>query len=257
MYFDTHAHYDDHRFQKDQSKLFGAMRQAGVDAIVNCACDLKSCASTLKLTKDYDFVFGAVGVHPHGVKDLEEDAVYQLYNYACRSEKIVAIGEIGLDYHYDASPRDVQKDWFVEQIELAKEVELPIIVHSREAAKDTFDIIEGCDASEVGGVIHSYSGNLEMARAYVDMGFYLGIGGMLTFPDVKKILRVVEEIPLERLLLETDAPYLAPVPKRGERNDSRNLQYVAQKIAELKGITAEEVAKVTTENACRLLQVEL
>lgn len=257
MYFDTHAHYDDAKFKKDQQELFGALRRAGVDAVVNCASDLKSCASTLKLTKDYDFIFGAVGVHPHEVKDLEEDAVYQLYNYACRSEKIVAIGEIGLDYHYDFSPRDVQKDWFVEQIELAKEVELPIVVHSREAAKDTFDIIEATDASEVGGVIHSYSGNVEMAKAYVDMGFYLGIGGMVTFPDVKKILRVVEEIPLEHLLLETDAPYLAPVPNRGQRNDSRNLAYVAQKIAELKGITPEEVARVTSENACRLFQVEL
>lgn len=257
MYFDTHAHYDDPKFKADQKELLGAMRRAGVDAIINCASDMKSCGSTLKLAEEYDFVFGAVGVHPHAVKDLEEDDVYRLYNYACRSEKIVAIGEIGLDYHYDFSPRDIQKDWFVEQIELAKEVELPIIVHSREAAKDTFDIIEGCDAGEVGGVIHSYSGNLEMARAYVDMGFYLGIGGMVTFPDVKKILRVVEEIPLERLLLETDAPYLAPVPRRGERNDSRNLQYVAEKIAQLKGITAEEVARVTGENACRLFQVEL
>ncbi len=257
MYFDTHAHYDDPKFKKDQKELFGAMRRAGVDAIINCASDMKGCASTLKLVNEYDFVFGAVGVHPHAVKELEEEDVYQLYNYACRSEKIVAIGEIGLDYHYDFSPRDIQRDWFIEQIELAKEVELPIIVHSREAAKETFDIIEGCDASEVGGVIHSYTGNLEMAKAYVDMGFYLGIGGMVTFPDVKKILRVVEGIPLERLLLETDAPYLAPVPKRGERNDSRNLQYVAEKIAQLKGITAEEVARVTTENACRLFKIEL
>ena len=257
MYFDTHAHYDDPKFKKDLKELFGAMRLDGVVAVVNCASDMKSCSNTLKLTKDYNFVYGAVGVHPHAVKDLDEDDVDRLYNYATQSKKIVAIGEIGLDYHYDFSPRDLQRDWFIEQIELAKELELPIIVHSREAAKDTFDIIEGCDASEVGGIIHSYSGNLEMAREYVDMGFYLGIGGMLTFPDVKKILRVVEEIPLERLLLETDAPYLSPVPKRGQRNDSRNLKYVAERIAQLKGITAEEVEKVTTENACRVFNIKL
>ena len=145
----------------------------------------------------------------------------------------------------------------MEQIELAKEVELPIVVHSRDAAKDTYDIMEAADAGEVGGVVHCFAGSLEMAKAYVEMGFYLGIGGMLTFPDVKKILRVVEEIPLEHLLLETDAPYLAPVPNRGKRNDSRNLTYVAEKVAELKGITPEEVARVTRENACRLFQVEL
>ncbi len=257
MYFDTHAHYDDERFKGDQQELFGAMRQAGVDAIVNCASDLKSCQSTLKLAKEYEFVFAAVGVHPHEVGSLDEDAVQRLYQYACQTEKVVAIGEIGLDYHYDFSPRDVQRDWFVEQIELAKEVELPIIVHSREAAQDTFNVIEGSDAADVGGVIHSYSGDLPMARAYVDMGFYLGIGGMLTFPNVKKLLRVVEEIDLSHLLLETDAPYLAPVPRRGERNDSRNLRYVAEKIAEIKGISAEEVARVTSENACRLFQVAL
>lgn len=257
MYFDTHAHYDHEKFKKDQDELFSALRAAGVDAVVNCASDLKSCAATLKLTEKYDFVFGAIGVHPHEVEKLDEDAVYQLYNYACRSEKIVAIGEIGLDYHYDLSPRELQKDWFIEQIELAKEVELPIVVHSRDAAKETFDVLEAADAGEVSGVIHCYTGSLEMAKAYVDMGFYLGIGGMLTFPDVKKILRVVEEIPLEHLLLETDAPYLAPVPNRGTRNDSRNLVYVAEKIAELKGITAEEVARVTSQNACRLFQVEL
>lgn len=228
-----------------------------MEAVVNCASDLKSCAATLKLTEQYDFIFGAVGVHPHEVEKLDEDAVYQLYNYACRSEKIVAIGEIGLDYHYEFAPRELQKDWFVEQIELAKEVELPIVVHSRDAAKDTYDIMEAADAGEVGGVVHCFAGSLEMAKAYVEMGFYLGIGGMLTFPDVKKILRVVEEIPLEHLLLETDAPYLAPVPNRGKRNDSRNLTYVAEKVAELKGITPEEVARVTRENACRLFQVEL
>lgn len=256
-YFDTHAHYDSDRFKGDQRELLTALRAAGVAAVVNCASDLKSCTSTLKLTKEYDFVFGAVGVHPHEVKDLEVEDVDKLYGYACQSEKVVAIGEIGLDYHYDFSPREAQRDWFVEQIELAKEVELPIIVHSREAAKETFDIIEATEAAEVGGVIHAYSGNVEMAKAYVDMGFYLGIGGMVTFPDVKKILRVVQEMPLERLLLETDAPYLTPVPNRGQRNDSRNLVYVAEKIAALKGITPEEVVRVTTENACRLFQVTL
>ena len=168
----------------------------------------------------------------------------------------MAVGEIGLDYHYDFSPRDVQQEWFIEQIELAKELELPIIVHSRDAARDTFQIIKESRAGSVGGVIHSYTGGPELAQEYIRLGFYIGIGGMVTFPNVKKVIQTVQEIELERIVLETDCPYLAPVPNRGRRNDSRNLPYIAETIAKIKGIPVEDVARITYENAVRVFQME-
>ena len=206
--------------------------------------------------KTYDFLYGAMGVHPHSVKDLDVEAVSDLYRYCCGSDKVVAVGEIGLDYHYDFSPRDVQQEWFIEQIELAKELELPIIVHSRDAARDTFQIIKESRAGSVGGVIHSYTGGPELAQEYIRLGFYIGIGGMVTFPNVKKVIQTVQEIELERIVLETDCPYLAPVPNRGRRNDSRNLPYIAETIAKIKGIPVEDVARITYENAVRVFQME-
>lgn len=256
MYFDTHAHYDDEKFQQDQAAVLLSLKAAGVDHVVNCACDLDSCKDTLKLMKTYDFLYGAMGVHPHSVKDLDVEAVSDIYRYCCGSEKVIAVGEIGLDYHYDFSPRDVQQEWFIEQIELAKELELPIIVHSRDAARDTFQIIKESHAGSVGGVIHSYTGGPELAREYIRLGFYIGIGGMVTFPNVKKVIQTVQEIELERIVLETDCPYLAPVPNRGQRNDSRNLPYIAETIAKIKGIPVEDVARITYENAVRVFQME-
>jgi len=197
-----------------------------------------------------------VGVHPEAVRDLEVEDMSMLYSMIASSEKTVAVGEIGLDYHYkeNAAP-GVQQEWFIEQIELAKELELPVIVHSRDAAQDTFEILRDYDGAMFGGVLHSYSGSVEMARQYVEMGFYLGIGGMVTFTNAKKTAAVVAEIPLEHLLIETDCPYLAPVPVRGQRNDSRNLCYIAEKIAQIKGISSEEVARVTAENARKLFRL--
>ena len=257
IFTDSHCHYDDPKFDADRDTLLPAVYESGIKAIINCATDFKTMKSTLALMKKYPFVYGAMGYHPHEVKELEYDDLDRIYNYATSHPKVVAIGEIGLDYHYDFSPRDMQQEFFQEQCELALELELPVIVHSREAAQDTMEIVRTYAKADLTGVIHAYSGNLEMAREYVDMGFYLGIGGMVTFPDVKKILRTVKEIPLERLLLETDCPYLAPVPNRGKRNDSRNIPYVAAKIAELKGISVEEVAKATTENMERLFGIPL
>lgn len=249
MYIDTHAHYDDKKFDADRPQVLKQIREAGVDAVINCACDRKSCRSTLKLIRENDFIYGALGYHPHEVKGLDEEAVDYLYDALSSSEKVVALGEIGLDYHYDFSPRDEQQEWFIEQIELAKELELPIIVHSREAAEDTWRILKEGEASRTGGVIHAFSGSWEMARRYLDLGFYIGIGGMVTFPDAKKLLEAVPKIPADRLLLETDCPYLAPVPRRGQRNDSCSLVYTAQKVAELKGMTLEEAAEQTSRNA--------
>jgi len=255
-FIDTHGHFDDPSFDGDRDELLQAMHAFGVVNVVNCATDLKTCKSTLKMMKRYPWMYGAMGIHPHEVKGLDEDAVSAVYTFAEENERVCAIGEIGLDYHYDFSPRDEQQDWFIEQIELAKELELPIIVHSREAAQDTMDIIRDYDAERVGGVIHAYSGDLQMAEEYVKMGFCLGIGGMITFPKVKRLIRVVEGIPLTSLLLETDSPYMTPVPNRGKRNDSRQIVHVAAKIAEIKGISVEEVYRVTTQNAKRLFGIE-
>ncbi len=253
MYFDTHAHYDDKRFDADRRELLLSLPRAGVEGIIDCASDVASLDKVLELVENYPFVFGAMGIHPENVGELEVEDTTMVFNYATASDKIVAIGEIGLDYHYpDNPPKELQQDWFIEQIELAKELELPIIVHSRDAAQDTFEILRDYDGAMFGGVLHSYTGAPEMAKKYVKMGFYLGIGGMVTFDNAKRVAATVAEIPLERLLLETDAPYLAPVPNRGKRNDSSNLQYVAARIAEIKGISPEEVARVTTDNACRL-----
>ncbi len=257
MYFDSHAHYDDRQFDPDRDELLLSLSESGVDYVINCASDLASAEKVLDLVRRYDFVYGAVGIHPEAVGGLDPEAVTSLYGYIEESSKIVAVGEIGLDYHYEDNPeRDVQQEWFIEQIELAKELELPVIVHSRDAAADTYEILRDYDAEQVGGVLHSYSGAPEMAQKYIDMGFYLGIGGMITFANAKKVAATVEKMPLERLLIETDCPYLAPVPMRGKRNDSGNLRYIAERIAQIKGVTPEEVARVTTENAKRLFQIQ-
>ena len=220
--FETHAHYDDAKFP-DREDVLKACHDAGIEYIINCASDIKSCRVTLALAEQYPWVYGAIGVHPHSASEMDEDNLDRLYNYLTASEKVVAVGEIGLDYHYEFSPRDVQQDWFVEQLELAKELELPIIVHTREALEDTYNILKDYGKGLVGGVIHSYNGSVEMAERFVEMGFHIGIGGMITFPKVRKVIETVEKLPLDRLLVETDSPYLAPVPNRGKRNDSRNI----------------------------------
>ncbi len=252
--FETHAHYDDAKFP-DREDVLKACHDAGIEYIINCASDIKSCRVTLALAEQYPWVYGAIGVHPHSASEMDEDNLDRLYNYLTASEKVVAVGEIGLDYHYDFSPRDVQQDWFVEQLELAKELELPIIVHTREALEDTYNILKDYGKGLVGGVIHSYNGSVEMAERFVEMGFHIGIGGMITFPKVRKVIETVEKLPLDRLLVETDSPYLAPVPNRGKRNDSRNIPYIIDKIAQIRGVDPEVIAEATFENACRLFGV--
>ena len=238
MIFDTHAHYDDRQFEGDREELLGSMPENGVELIVDAGSDIASWDKIEKLTDRYPFVYGAIGVHPDEVGELDE-------------EKMVAVGEIGLDYYWDKENRDLQKMWFIRQLELARQLDLPVIIHSREAAADTMEIMKQY-AGELSGVIHCFSYSLEQAREYVKMGFYLGIGGVVTFKNAKKLKEVVQEIPLEALVLETDSPYLAPVPNRGKRNSSLNLVYVAEEIAGLKGISYEEVVRQTTENAKKL-----
>ncbi len=253
MYFDSHAHYDDERFDEDRYKLIESMNEKGVDYIVNAAADIPSCYTSLALAHKYPFVYCSIGVHPHDAKTLDDEKLAELKKLA-GEEKVVAIGEIGLDYYYDSSPRDEQRKWFKAQLELAKELDLPVIIHSREACQETFDTIMASGVKE--GVIHCFSGSKELAKEYVKKGFYIGIGGSLTFKNARKAVEVVEAIDLEHIVIETDAPYMTPVPHRGKRNDSLYLQYVVEKIAEIKGISIEEVSDITCQNGKKLFRIK-
>ncbi len=263
MIFDTHAHYDDDVFHEDRDKLLMQLHQNGIANIVNIGAALQGCKDTLMLTRQYPFIFGAVGIHPDEVKDMNEQ-VFLWLEEAAKDPKILAIGEIGLDYHWDASPRNLQAYWFRRQLQLALSCKKPVVIHSRDAAQDTMDILSEWHESYVNeykeeqlspGVIHCYGYSLEFARMFIKMGFYIGIGGVVTFKNAHKIKDVVKEIPLERIVLETDAPYLAPVPIRGSRNHSGNLKYVVKEIATLKGMSSDEVERVTFENARTLYRM--
>lgn len=246
MYFESHAHYDDRRFHEDREELLSTLLPAsGVDVIVNSGADLRTSQASMRLAEKYDYVYFAPGVHPHELYDMSEEIIAKLRRLAGH-KKAVAIGEIGLDYYYDTFPRQFQKFWFRRQLRLADELNKPVIIHSRDAAADTFDIISQSNIRR--GVIHCYSGGVEMAMDYVEMGYYIGIGGVLTFPNAKKLVEVAKTIPLERILIETDCPYLAPAPNRGKRNDSRNLEYIVNRIAEIRQISPEEVAFATSQN---------
>ncbi len=252
MIIDTHAHYDDKAFDNDRHELLTSLEKSGIAAVVNVAADMKSLEDVPRLAHEYNFVYGAIGLHPDNVGALD-DGVMDKMRHLLEDPKMVAVGEIGLDYHWNVEPKDVQMEAFARQIELAKEAGKPIMVHSREAANDTMQVIKDTRAYDAGGIIHCYAYSPEMAREYVKMGFYLGVGGTVTFKNARKIKEVVAEIPLESLVLETDCPYLAPEPNRGKRNSSLNLPYVAAKIAKIKGCRKEEVEEITYNNAKKLL----
>lgn len=254
MIFESHAHYEDKRFDEDRESLLRELPQNGIDYVVNVGSSLETTKATLELTKKYDYIYGAAGVHPEESAQLNEENFAWLKT-VLQEEKMVAVGEIGLDYYWDEPEREIQKKWFERQIALAREVGLPMIIHSRDAAKDTLDIIKSCKGQEAGGVIHCFSYGTEMAKEYLDMGFYIGIGGVVTFKNAKKLKEVAEYVPLDRILLETDCPYMAPEPHRGKRNSSLYLPFVAEKIAQIKGITAEEVIRVTNENGKRMYHI--
>ncbi len=253
MYFESHAHYDDEKYDLDRFELIGKMHENGVDYIINAGSDLKSSLAGINISSAFPFFYAAVGVHPHEVSDMTDDDIKTLRKYA-ENENVVAVGEIGLDFYYDFSPRELQRKWFVRQLELAKEIDLPVIIHSREAAKECFDIIKNSGVRK--GVIHSYSGSWQMALDYVELGFYIGIGGMVTFKNARKPIETVEKVPIDRILLETDSPYLSPVPLRGTRNNSQNLKYICDKIAQIKQISPENVAKITSENSMELFSLK-
>lgn len=252
--FDTHTHYDDASFDADREELLSGLFENGVGTVVNICADFAGIPGVLKLADRYDFMYAAVGVHPTEVYDLKDSDIEAVEGYVktgLASGKAVAIGEIGLDYHYPDTEKEKQKQWFAMQIALAKKLKLPIVVHSRDAAADTLDLIKAEKAEEAGGVLHCFSYEPEMAKIYTDMGFYIGVGGVVTFKNARKLKETVKQMPMELMLLETDCPYLAPEPFRGKRNNSALLTYVAEEVAALRGMKAEDVIRITAENARR------
>lgn len=253
--FDAHTHLDDDKFQRDREAVIRNAKETGLAGIMNAAYDLHSSRAAIKLAEDYPFIYAAVGIHPHDATTLDDDALLTLELMA-KNKRVKAIGEIGLDYYRDLSPRDVQRETFEKQIDLAKRLRLPIIIHDRDAHGDVFDILRKNDAFVNGLQMHSYSSSADLAMRYVELGAYISISGPVTYKNASVKREVVAAVPLERLLIETDAPYLTPEPKRGMRNEPAYVKYVAEKIAEIKGISPEEVADATYENACRLFRIE-
>ena len=253
MLFDTHAHMDDHAFDADRQQLLESFPSQGLALVMNPGCSLESSRNVDKLTREYDFLYGAVGSHPD-VADEVNQAVLDEYRMLCKlNNKIKAIGEIGLDYHYEDIPRDIQKKAFRLQMELARELDLPVIVHERDAHEDGMKIVE--KFPEVTGVFHCYSGSYEMAKWLINRGWYIGFTGVLTFKNARKAIEVASQIPLDRLVLETDCPYMSPEPFRGKRNDPGKLYRMAERLAEIRGLSLEEIHAITLENGKRLYRI--
>nr|WP_307999762.1 TatD family hydrolase [uncultured Merdimonas sp.] len=253
MIFETHAHYDDEQFDPDRDELLHSMAAGGIGTIVNVSASFDSCRKVVDLVQNYPFMYAAVGVHPDEVGELDEQKLDEMRKL-CADPKVVAVGEIGLDYYWDKESRELQRHWFVRQLELARELGLPVLIHSREAAADTMEVMKQY-AEGLKGVIHCYSYSAEMAKEYVKMGFYIGVGGVVTFKNGRKLKETVETIPLTSIVLETDCPYMAPVPYRGKRNSSLYLPYVAEEIASLKQVSYEEVVDQTEKNAKDLFRL--
>lgn len=251
--FDTHAHYDDERFDEDRDTVLNSLAEHGVSLVVDPACDIASCKKTLELSSKYKFLYSAVGVHPHSAEsDGIGDWIYEVEGFAKQS-KVVAIGEIGLDYHYDFSPREKQIEVFSEQLALANELNLPVIIHDREAHADTLELVQKYRPK---GIIHCYSGSAEMAREFVKLGMYIGFTGSVTFKNANKLLLAAAEVPEDRILLETDCPYMAPVPYRGTRCDSTLIPATAQRLAEIRGTDAQTLIDRARENGCRIYGID-
>ncbi len=246
--FDSHAHYDDDRFTEDRDELLKRVFESGVVGIVNCGSDLKSSITSLNLAAKYDKIYAAAGVHPHEAEEMGKNDLL-LISDMLNDKKCVAVGEIGLDYHYDFSPRDIQKRVFEQQLIIAKEKDMPVIIHDREAHEDTMELLKKYRPK---GVVHCFSGSAEMAKEVVKLGMYIGLGGAVTFKNAKKPISVAAAVPEDKLLIETDCPYMAPVPHRGERNDSSLIPFVAEIIASVRGITAQQVLDITCKNAKEL-----
>ena len=251
MIIDSHAHLDDSAFNEDREELIEKLKDQGISYVMNISAGLASARTSLALAKKYNFIYTSMGVHPCETGELTEENFTEIISYLTE-EKVKAIGEIGLDYYWNEPERELQQYWFRRQLQLAHEYNLPVIIHSRDAAADTYRIMKEERAADLKGAIHCYSYTKETARDYLQWNYYFGIGGVITFQNAKKLKEAVEYIPLENILLETDSPYLSPVPYRGKRNSPLNLPFVAEEIAKIKGISAQEVIKVTTENTKKL-----
>lgn len=254
MIFETHAHYEDEAFDIDREELLNSLSNQGIEYVVNVSSTLETVDKTIALMEQYPFIYGAIGIHPEMAKDLNEDRFAWLKEKA-RHPKTVAIGEIGLDYYWDTTDRETQKIWFARQMELARELKLPMVIHSRDAAQDTYGMMKEAKAEEIGAIIHCFGYGVEEAKKYLEKGFYLGIGGVVTFNNGRKLKEVVAYAPLSQLVLETDCPYLTPVPYRGKRNSSLNLPYIAKEISKIKNIDYETVIQVTRENAMKFYRM--
>lgn len=252
MYFDTHAHYNDEAFDADRSQVLSEIRDSGVSLVVNAGNDLETSLAAMRLAEEHDFIYAAVGWHPQDADSFDAESP-ELIRKWLKNPKVRAIGEIGLDYYYDNPERDVQRRVLYRQMELARELNVPVVIHDREAHADCLEIVRRFP--EVCGEFHCYSGSAEMAKELIDMGWYLGFTGVVTFKNARRVIEVVEICPVDRMLIETDCPYLAPVPVRGKRNDSRYLRHIAEKIAEIKGMAPEEIARITLNNGRRFFRV--
>jgi len=253
MLFDTHAHLDDRAFDEDRAQLLAALPEQGLALVMNPGCSLESSRNVVKIAANYDYLYAAVGSHPD-VADEVNEAVIEEYRTLCKlNPKVRAIGEIGLDYHYEDIPRDIQLKAFRMQMELARELSLPVIVHERDAHEDGMAVVR--EFPDVTGVFHCYSGSAEMARQLVDRGWYIGFTGVLTFKNARKAVEVASSIPLDRIVLETDCPYMAPEPFRGKRNDPGKLYRMAERLAEIRGMSLEEIHAITVENGKKLYRI--
>ncbi len=253
MYFDTHAHLDDGRFSEDREAMIQSVFDSGVNLVVNVGADMDGSKASVHLASQYDGIYAAVGIHPYDAQSMTEEDIEVLRELS-KSPKVVAVGEIGLDYHYDEADKDKQKEWFLRQIKLAEELSLPYIVHDREAHADCLEVIK--KSGYFRGVMHCFSGSSEMARELCDLGFYISFAGPVTFKNGKKAKEAAKNVPLDRILIETDSPYLSPEPYRGQRNDSSKVRFVAKEIAELRGMTEEVLANITLENGKRFFGIE-
>lgn len=255
MIFESHAHYDDQAFDEDREELLNSLQDSGIEAAVNVCSTVESIEDTVRLMEAYPFLYGAIGVHPDEVGDMDGQVLDKIRRLS-HHPKVVAIGEIGLDYHWNRESHEIQKKWFCAQMEIARQEQKPFIIHSRDAAEDTLRTMKELKAGEMyGGVLHCFSYSVEMAREYLDMGLFLGIGGVVTFSNARKLKEVAAYAPLSQLVLETDCPYLSPVPNRGKRNSSLNLPYIAKELANLKGVSYDQVVDVTRANAKRLFRL--
>lgn len=254
MIFDTHAHYDDEAFDEDRDKVIASLKNMNVGRVVNVGAHLEGSRRSTELADKYDFFYAAVGVHPDDAAQIDDNGIETLKRM-CGNKKVVAIGEIGLDYYWNKENKDVQKEAFVRQIELAKELSLPIIIHSREAAADTMEILKATDAGKNGGVVHCFSYSPEIALEAVKLGFNIGVGGVITFKNGKKLRETVEALPMEKIVLETDCPYLSPEPFRGQRNTSANIAYVVEEICRIKNLDRKTAERITYENACAMYRL--